>query len=49
VLLSVTLMLFLDDGRRDLNRDLILLQLFHLSIPLAHCTTTVRIDLADGL
>ena len=49
VLLSVlTLMLFLDNGGRDLNRDLILLQLFPLFIPLVICST-VWTDLPDGL
>ena len=50
VLLSVlTLVLFLDDSRGHFDRDLVLLQLLPLSIPFAHCRTTVWVDLPDGL
>jgi hypothetical protein len=49
VLLSVlTLMLFLDDSGRDLNSDLIFLQLFPLSVPFV-LYSTVWTDLPDGL
>lgn len=50
VLLSsvLTLMLFLDDSGRDLNCDLIFLQLFPLSFPFVLCST-VWTDLPDGL
>jgi hypothetical protein len=41
-------MLFLDDSRRDLNSDLIFLQLFPLSVPFV-LYSTVWTDLPDGL